>query len=88
MSVRFSFERLPSTNSNTLSSVTSAADGLLGERRPVRHQHLVRLLDDRPVAAAVMPGRTGLEPNARHDADAQIDVVRRIGVELDEIALR
>ena len=87
MSVRFSFDRLPSTSSNTLSSVTSVPMRLLGHGRPVRHQHLVGLLDDRPVAAAVVPGRAGLEPDARHDADAQVDVVRRVRVELDEIAL-
>jgi hypothetical protein len=34
-----------------------------------------------------MTGRTGLEPDARHDADAKIDVMRRIRVETDEIRL-
>ena len=63
------------------------ADGLLGECRAIGDEHLVGLLDDRPVAAAVVPGRTGLEPDARHDADAEVDVVRRVRVEVDEIAL-
>ena len=63
------------------------ADGLLGKRRALRDEHLVGLLDDRPVAAAVVPGRTGLEADARHDADAQVDVVRRVGVKLNEIGL-
>ena len=61
-------------------------DGLLGECRAIRHQHFVRLLDDRPIAAAVMPRGTGLKPNARHDADAKIDIVGRIRVEVDEVA--
>ena len=87
MSVRFSLERLPSTSSNTLSSVTSVPTGLRGHGRPLGDEHLVGLLDDRPVAAAVMPGRTGLEPDARHDPDAEVDVVRRVRVELDEIGL-
>ena len=29
---------------------------------------------------------TGLKSNARHDADAEIDVVRRIWIEVNEIA--
>jgi hypothetical protein len=61
------------------------ADGLAGKSRAIRHQHLVGLLDDRAVAAAVVPGSAGLEPNARHDPDAEVDVVRRIGVEVDEV---
>ena len=85
--MRFSFERLPSTNSNTLSSVTSAPMGFLAKAVRSRHQHLVGLLDDRPVAAAVMPRSAGLEPDARHDPDAEVDVMRRVRVELDEIVL-
>ena len=63
------------------------ADRLRRHRRAVGHEHLIGLLDDRPVAAAVVPGRTGLEPDARHDADAEVDVVRRVRVEVDEIRL-
>lgn len=63
------------------------ADWLAGEGRPVRHQHLVGLFNDCPVAAAVVSRRTRLEPNARHDADAKVDVVRRIRIELQKIEL-
>lgn len=63
------------------------ADGLLGESGPFGHQHLVGLFDDRPVAAAVVPRCTRLEPDARHDADAEFNVVRWVGVELDKIGL-
>jgi hypothetical protein len=45
------------------------------------------LLDDRPVAAAVVARRAGLEPDPGHDADAEVDVVRRVGVELHKIGL-
>ena len=62
-------------------------DGLFGERRAVRHQHFIRLFDDRAVAAAVMPWGTGLKSNARHDPDAEINVMGRVWVEMNEVAL-
>ena len=60
-------------------------NGLLGECRAIRHQHLVRLLDDRTVAATVMPWSPWLKSNARHDPDAEIDVMWRIGIKVNEI---
>src|ERR1039458_10847705 len=58
---------------------------LLGECRPIRHQHLIRLLDDRTVATTVMPWSARLKSNSRHDPDAEIDVVWRVGVKVNEI---
>ncbi len=60
-------------------------DGLLGECRTIRHKHLVRLLDNRTIAATVMSWSAWLKSNARHDADAEIDVMWRIGVKVNEI---
>jgi len=61
------------------------ANRTIGEPRPVGYKHLVGLFDDGPIASSKMPGRSGLKPNPRHDADADIDVMRRVWIELDEI---
>jgi len=44
------------------------------------------LLDDRTVAATVMPWSTRLKSNARHDPDAEVDVMWRVWVKMNEIA--
>jgi len=64
-----------------------SADGLPGERSSIRHQHLVRLFDDGTVAAAVVAGSARLKANARHDPDAEIDVVRWVRIKMNEITL-
>ena len=87
MSVRFSFERLPSTSSYTLSSVTSVPTGSLATGRAIVGEHLIGLLDDRPVAASVMARSPWLKPDARHDADTEVDVMGRIRVEPHEVVL-
>ena len=61
------------------------ANRTIGEPRPIGYKHLVSLLDDRPVASSEVPGRSGLKPNSRHDADADVDVMRWVRIELDEI---
>ena len=61
------------------------ANGLLGQGRPVGHEHLVGLLDDRSVTAAVVAWCARLKANARHDPDAQVDVVRWVRVEQNKI---
>jgi hypothetical protein len=43
------------------------------------------MLDNRPVTAAVLAWRSRLQSDARHNANTQVDVMRRIGIKLHEI---
>ena len=53
--------------------------------RPIGHKYLVSLFNNRPVASTKMPRCTWLKPNPRHNADADVDIVRRVWVELNEV---
>ena len=61
-----------------------SADGGIGQAGAVVDHHLLRLLDDRAVAAADVAVGAALEPEAGDDVDAEVNLIRQIGIEPGE----
>ena len=61
------------------------ADRLIGEPGPVRHEHFKTLLDDAAIAAAGPFWRVGMQPDAGHDVNGEVDQMRKIRIKVDKL---